>query len=144
MAADLFYSVGPQWGPRGEVARKTLAAIEKLIPPDATMVTMPEGVMLNYLTRRRNPTPYINFMPVELAIFGEDEILRSLEDTRPDYVVLVHKRTEEYGYPLFGADPNFGKRTLDWVYREYAPVGLIGFAPLQKEENFGVRIMRRK
>jgi len=34
-----------------------LVLVEKNVPPDATLAVLPEGAMINYLSRRVNPTP---------------------------------------------------------------------------------------
>ena len=39
--------------------------------------------MVNYLSRRVNPTPYVNFMPPELAAFGEQPMRARLHMLAP-------------------------------------------------------------
>ena len=58
---------------RGRIVQAAVDAVSAMVRPDQTLLVMPEGVMINYLARRRNPTPYINFMPPELVMFGEAE-----------------------------------------------------------------------
>ena len=48
-----------------------IQAIGQRLPPDGTLAVMPQGLMLNYLMRRTNPTPYVNFMPPEVLAVGE-------------------------------------------------------------------------
>jgi 4-amino-4-deoxy-L-arabinose transferase-like glycosyltransferase len=103
--------------------------VERNVPPDATLVVMPEGVMVNYLTRRRNPTRQLNFVPPEVEIFGESAILADLRAAPPDYVVLVQRDTLEYRLPLFGID--YARRLLDWVHDDYRLVTRAGAAPLR-------------
>lgn len=94
---------------------------------DATFLVLPEGVMLNYLVRRRSPIRVINFMPPEIVMFGEDSILRELEATPPD-LVLVHTRlTHEYGLPLFGRD--YARGITDWLRRNYRVVASKSLGP---------------
>ncbi len=78
--------------------------VEANLPPQASLLVLPEGVSVNYLTRRVNPTRHLNFLPPEIMIFDEDRILEDLRAQPPDYVVLVHRETPEYGLPLFGTD----------------------------------------
>ena len=54
--------------------------------------------MINYLTRRLNPTPYTSFIPTPVIIYGEQTILQSLQKHTPDFVLLVHKNTGSFGY----------------------------------------------
>ena len=37
--------------------------------------------MVNYLARRVNPTPYINFMPPELIMFGEENMVAAFRSS---------------------------------------------------------------
>jgi hypothetical protein len=106
-----------------------------------TLVVLPEGVTLNYLARVRNPTPYVNFMPPEMLLFGEEAWLGALREARPDAVLVVHKDTTEYGYPFFGRD--YGAPVMDWVREAYRPVGLLGDEPLQPGTLFGMRFYAR-
>ena len=77
--------------------------------------------MLNYLSRRANPTPYINFMPPEMVLFGQDRMLEAIRVGRPELVAMVPKTTDEYGFPRgFGKD--FGQDLLAWLNAQYAPL----------------------
>jgi hypothetical protein len=122
----------------------TLEQIERLMPREATFIALPEGVMLNYLSRRVNPTPYINVMMVEILAFGEDAMLAGMKQHPPDFVILVHKDTSEFGVGLFGGDPRYGRKIMEWVNAEYQIAALIGEEPLKDPEQFGIKIMRRR
>ncbi len=120
--------------------------VEANLPPDATLLVLPEGVMVNYLTRRVNPTRHLNFVPPEIMIFGEERILEDLRAQPPDYVVLVHRETREYGLPLFGTD--YAPRLLEWLRDHYEPVAQVGAAPLAPERledhRRGFEVLRRR
>jgi len=126
---------------RGRYAAEIVAEIERVARPDATLLVLPEGVMLNYLARRRNPTPYVNFMPPEMILFGEDAILESIRRAAPDFVALVHKDTSEYGARFFGRD--YGERLARWVQQDYEEVRRVG-APPFVDERFGIALLRRR
>jgi hypothetical protein len=125
---------------RGRAVNLALREVEERFPPEASILVMPEGIMLNYLTRRRTPTRHINFMPPELILFGEAEILEELRSSPPDAVILVHKDTQEYGYRLFGRQ--YGVAIMRWI-RERYPVGQIVFGdpPLREGSRFGVEFL---
>src|SRR6185503_4463534 len=108
--------------PRGEFVQRALESLERREPRDGTLLVVPEGAMLNYLSRRRSPTRYFNYMPPELMMFGEDAIVRALEAAPPPLCVLLHKDTSEYGAPLFGRD--YGRATLDWIRAHYSAIRL--------------------
>ena len=105
--------------------------VEANLPPDATLLVLPEGVMVNYLTRRINPTRHLNFVPPEIMIFREHRILEDLRAQPLDYVVLVHRETHEYRLPLFGTD--YAPRLLEWAREHYEPVAQVGAVPLAPE-----------
>jgi hypothetical protein len=111
-------------------------------PRDATLVVMPEGVMLNYLTRRVNPTRHVNFMPPEVIMFGEDRILEDLARHPPDVIALMHRPSTEYGLPLFGKD--YGSSILAWVRQHYVVAQEFGHEPLQQVDRYGAVVLRRK
>jgi hypothetical protein len=125
---------------RGRAVNWALDTVDARLSADESLLVLPEGVMVNYLARRENPTPYINFMPPELTLFGEERILISLRRCPPDYVLVVHKETDEYGYRFFGRD--YGEKIYRWLRANYEIVSSIGAPPL-RDERFGMVLMRR-
>jgi hypothetical protein len=126
--------------PHGTFVNAAVNEINILAGPGETLAVLPEGVMINYLCRRANPTPYINFMPPEMILFGEERMLEAFKAHPPDWALIVHKDTSEYGPRFFGSD--YGQRLYGWVMRNYRPIKLIGAQPLQGNE-FGILILRR-
>jgi hypothetical protein len=118
-----------------------LDEIGKRIAPGETLAVFPEGVTINFLARRVNPTPYVNFMPPELIIYGEDRILEAYRTHPPDYIVMVGRTTDEYGLRKFGQD--FGRKLYAWIEQAYEGVTLAGGPPLESEK-FGIGLARRK
>lgn len=125
--------------PDGTVVNKAIEALRSRARPDQTLVVFPEGVMINYLTRHVNPTPYTVFIPVELAIFGEARMLASLQAHPPDYVMLVHRETAEYGVRYFGRD--YARQIYTWIGENFQPVSVIGALPFHGR--FGILLMQR-
>jgi hypothetical protein len=112
-----------------------LAAIDRL-PPGKTLATVPEGTMINYLSRRVNPTPYITLMPPEVLMFGEDRIVHAFQEHPPDYIVMLDQSdASEYGFRGFGID--YGVEIAKWINANYSGV------PLSPEPNFPIRLLRR-
>lgn len=126
---------------RGKAVASVLATLEARLNAEDRLVVLPEGIMLNYLLRRTNPTPYLNFMPTELEIFGEKRIVAALYKAAPKIVVLVHKNTSEYGFPFFGKD--YGQTIFDWVIQNYRPILQIGDKPLVPGTRFGIQVFER-
>ena len=105
---------------RGYPIREAIEEIKKHSSVDDTLAVLPEGVMLNFLTQRKNPTPYINFMPPEFILFGESNMLNAFHATPPDYIVLTNKPLEEYGFQEAGID--IGVELYQWIENNYALV----------------------
>ncbi len=128
-------------GIRAQYMSYAIEFLAEEMKPDETLVVLPEGIMVNYLIRRANPTPYINFMPPEMILFGHGPILHSLKRNAPDYIALVHKKTVLYGYPYFGR--NYGQTIYRWVHENYHAIRRIGMAPFRDDTVFGIVILRR-
>jgi hypothetical protein len=140
---DRFYvSTAPgEW--QGAAVKEALDDLARLTAPGDTVAVLPEGVMLNYLARRDSPLRVVNLMPPEVLAFGEEGVLRSLEQAPPDLVLLVHKDVAEYGYPPFGSSPRYGERIITWVRPGYRVVRRIG-RPETSQTGFGIEILARK
>ena len=138
---DRIVTYAPNVDPRGPAVKQLLDQIHHRLPPAATLSVLPEGVMVNYLARRPNPTPFVNFMPPELEIFGKAQILAAFKRMRPDFMVLIHKDTTEYGVGYFGRDPNYGKGLMDWIKRHYTEVWRAFQEPLT-DGRFGIKMLK--
>ncbi len=139
--ADKIFSWKPKSDPTGrdmETARKW---IEANCSANATLAVLPEGVMLNYLCHRANPTPYNFILPVWQEQFGEGVILAAYKKTPPAYVALVQRDTSEFGFDYFGQTEAYGLKTTRWINQNYTPVQLIGHEPLQNGL-FGIKIFK--
>ena len=157
-SGDIFLTYRPELFEPAAVVDSTMKWMEEHVPPGATVATLPEGIMLNYLTRRATSLPEINFMMTELIIFGQKRILEDFKAHPPDYVMLVHKDTSEFGLGPFGVNPQNGMQIMQWVNKNYSPVALFGAEPLQtsayginiligkepfQRSTFGIKILKR-
>jgi hypothetical protein len=126
-------------------ARTTKAAlswIENNVPPDATMAALPQGVIVNYLSRRINPTPDLDWNPTMFTVFGQEKMTAAFEKNPPDYVLLVEWTPYEFGVGEFGHYPGYGVELMRWIGKNYQPVQLFGSEPL-KNGLFGIKILKR-
>jgi hypothetical protein len=89
---------------RGRDVNAAIEWLKRNTHPSDTVAVFPEGAILNYLSRRFNSTPVLTLMPPEILMFGGRRLLVLLQDAPPDYIVLVHRDTGEYGYRFFGRD----------------------------------------
>jgi hypothetical protein len=138
---DRIVAYDPKIDPTGAAMASAAAWIETNTAPTNTLAVLPEGVMLNYLTRRDNPTPYVVFA-FEVWAFGEQTMLAAYEKNPPDYIILIQRDSSEYGVPYFGLQKGYGFDVMQWVRRNYEPVELIGSEPLQSGA-FGIKILKR-
>ncbi|MEW5734787.1 MAG: hypothetical protein AB1921_08025 [Thermodesulfobacteriota bacterium] len=109
-------------GPGGRQIQALLNVIEASVKPGETLLVLPEGIIINYLSRTINPTPYMNFMPTEMLLFGEDKVLEAIRAAKPDFIAYVPKNPAAFGTGWFGEDPNYGKEIMDWVKGSYKSV----------------------
>lgn len=125
---------------RGPVVRRALGILSGTRPTD-TLAVFPEGVMLNYLARRRTSIPYLFFTPAEILLQGESHMLDALKAAPPDRIAIVHRQTSEIGPAWFGRD--YGRSLAEWIYGHYRTEEVIGDPPLQPASKFGIAILTR-
>jgi hypothetical protein len=116
--------------------------LARQIPPEKTLACFPEGIMINYLSRRNAPTRFVNFNPPDLLLFDDDRMLRALVASPPDFIFLVHKDTSEFGERFFGKD--YGQELFAWIEANYQEAAIpsleLGDEPLQTGR-FGIRLL---
>jgi hypothetical protein len=140
--SDRFMAFNAKTSPAAPAVQTALAWLQANTSPDSTVSVLPEGVMLNYLSRRKTPAHYLVWNPAELAAFGQENMTVDFENARPDYVVLIHRDAAEYGATFFGQEEKFGLELMRWIEKNYQPVLLIGNEPL-KNSLFGIKILKR-
>ena len=126
---------------RGAPFDAAVEEIKKRLSPGETLASYPNALMLNYLTRRANPSLYTAIMPHELQYFGEEKILESLRRRPPDYIALVHEGTSLWGARFFGQD--YAVQIDTWITGHYQRVALFGEMPFQSNQ-FGVLLLKLK
>ena len=140
--ADAILAEVPAVNPRGQRIADTLAFLAARMRLGDTLVVMPEGALINYWLRKRNPTPFTLFVPTEIRTFGEAAMLAALEAHPPDYVVLAHRLSRESGVGPFGRDPGNGLRLRRWVDAHYREIARFGAEPFTGR-GFGTLVLER-
>jgi hypothetical protein len=134
--ADAFFA-----DERGVYVNRAVELLQQVVPQGKTLDCFPEGIMINYLSRRVVSTPYVNFNPPDLLLFGEANMLEALRRRPPDDILIVHKQTSEFGVRFFGQE--YGQSIDQWIaanYREQ-PVSIdLGASPL-RDNRFGIRLL---
>lgn len=140
--ADQLWTFRQEIQPAGALMGQALSWMQTNTPAGSTLAVLPAGVMLNYLLRRANPTPYLRWNPPEMAVFGQANMTRAVEQARPDYILLLGVDTREFGVDYFGAQDNFGGELMRWINQSYRPIGLLGH-DWTKDGKFGIEILKR-
>jgi hypothetical protein len=117
--------------------------VESNVPPRATLAVLPQGALLNYLSRRVNPCGYAAWNPPELAAFGQEKMTDAFIRHSPDYLILLYKDYGEYDEGVFGARKRFGLDVMQWINAHYAPVHQIGHDWLKEDGQFGIKILKK-
>lgn len=61
-----------------------------------TIVILPEGAMINFITKRPSDNYYTSLIPLYVEVFGESEIINHFKNTKPEYVIFNNWDTSEY------------------------------------------------
>jgi len=86
--------------------------------PRGTLVVVPEGLTINYLTETTTPLTFHTFTPVETADPAvESEIMAEMQRRPPDRIALVARDVTEYGSRGFGID--YDLRLAAWIRANY-------------------------
>ncbi len=107
---------------RGAMVESAVRRVKEAIPPNQTLVVLPEGTMVNYLSRRASSSSHTTFVPTDFAQYGEGALVESLSANPPDYVLTLARPLRdlrEYGCQNLGED--CGRDLMRWVddhYRE--------------------------
>ena len=124
----------------GELVQQATGYLSSRMRPDETLLVLPEGITLNFLLRRESPSPYTNFMPPELVMYGEENIVSRLNERPGDYILLVSRTLTCYGKHHFG-QPGYGDQIMHWVRENYKLEKQFGADPLAPPD-FGVQVLR--
>jgi hypothetical protein len=138
---DRLWTFRPEIQPAGALMNQALSWMRTNTPARSTLAVLPAGVMVNYLLRRDNPTPYLRWNPPEMAVFGQAKMTRALEQAPPDYILLLGVDMSEFGVDFFGVTDNFGGELMRWINQRYQPVGLVGH-DWNKDGKFGIKILK--
>ncbi|MBF0504189.1 MAG: hypothetical protein HQL14_03705 [Candidatus Omnitrophica bacterium] len=111
--------------------------IQKNTRSTDTVVTIPEGAMINFLSRRKNPMQDIEFMPN----MKEEKIIESFQKVQPNFVVVVFRDMSEYGAAFFGKD--YGTKVDQWIQDHYSMIFYMQ-APTKAGLEFVTILMRGK
>lgn len=126
---------------RGTVVNAALREIATRVAPGQTLAVLPEGIMINYLSRRIAPTPYMSFLPGDMKIFGESAMTNALRERSPDWILLVDRDSSEYGPRRFGED--YALKIGELLRTSYRPCSTLGAEPM-RGKGFGATLYEKR
>ena len=137
---DLVIDYHPAFTPRGEAMNLALNYIDQNIAPEQEFATFPDGIMLNYLARRRSPISDITLNPGVWILVGDDAVLDRLKRSSPPYIIYMDREFPYFGYNHFGKD--FAQKIHAWIQSNYTLHAQIGNTPFTGK-GFGIQILKR-
>jgi hypothetical protein len=139
---DQFYAFPPDRDPTGQIVRLVIESLRNA-PHGQTLLVLPDGVIINYLSRMPIPVSPYSFFGA--ATFGgrEESILSALRQRPPDWIAIVSRDLTDYGIQRYGEDIGNGRLILDWVNEHYDRSSSIGGDPLDPLQS-GAVILKRK
>jgi hypothetical protein len=144
---DKIMAYAPSVDPFHGNVQLALSWIQKNVPSDATLAVLPEGAMINYLSRHVNPTPCLVWVPPVMAVFGQTNMAAAFEENSPDYVLIIARNTSEFGVGYFGYYRGYGTELMQWIddhYDRVYPADRTGKSPFGNKSFFGLQIMKRR
>lgn len=69
-----------------------------------TIVILPEGAMINFLTDRPSDNYYTSLIPLYVEVFGEDNIINHFKKTKPEYIIFNNWNTNDYYFKYICQD----------------------------------------
>jgi hypothetical protein len=119
----------------------TVAWIRTNVPPNDTIAALPQGAIINYLTRRASPNPCVFWDPNIMAIYGQASMTSAFEQSPPDYILIVERKVVRIDQSYFGS-PGYGRDVMQWIKQNYQTQIVIGHEPL-KNGAYGIEILKR-
>ena len=81
------------------------------------VVIYPECLNINVLTNRKSDNKMYSLIPLYVETFGEDNIIRRLESSKPNYIIINNYDTSLYYYKEFGKD--YAINIYNWIEEYY-------------------------
>ncbi len=140
--ADTILGFSPYYRPMDSEVAEALSWVQTHVPPGASLAVLPQGAMLNYLSRHTNPCGYVAWNPPEMAAFGQAKMTEAFIQHSPDYVIELFIDYSEYDEKNFGQEKRFGGDVQRWIDAHYQLVQMIGHDWL-KDGQLGIKILKK-
>lgn len=102
----------------GKPIKTAVDYIERNSREDDTVLVIPEGAIINFLSGRKSMNMYHSLIPLYYEdVFGEEKIVSDFLKNEPEIVVILNQNTGEYGKIRFGED--YGNALAEIIIRDY-------------------------
>jgi len=131
---DLFYGFPAQVSYQGELVRTFSSALSKR-PKEETLLVLPEGIMVNYLARKKSPVSDLTLYTNKET---ETRIVQTLDTMKPDWVAVLSRDLTEYGVTRYGSKAQSGEQIISWMKDKYKVSASLGGDPLDPKQLGGI------
>jgi hypothetical protein len=122
--------------------KELIEFLENKTDEKETVAIFPEGIFINFLSKRNAPLYYYQYLPVDLKRSSvTEDIIEDMHSKKPDYVVIIQRETYEYGYLGFGYD--YGQGIFAYIVNNYALYKQFGPFPFTGR-GYGIAVFKRK
>ncbi len=91
--------------------------IYKNTKEDNTVLMLPEGCIINFITKRPTNTKLYHLIPNHIAALGESNVVQEFQTNPPDFIMLNNVNYGMYGKPFICKD--FGLNICKFIYENY-------------------------
>ena len=102
---------------------------------DKSIIVIPEGIMINYLARKKSPVSDVNFYTGASA---ESVIVSKLKKSAPSWIIYISRDLTEYGVSQFGSKGQSGEELMNWIKANYHTVISMGGDPSNAKQVAGL------
>lgn len=119
----------------GKSTNELINYINKNTKSTDTIVVLPEGPFINFLTGRPSDNYYNSLIPLYVEVFGEDKIIEHFKKSQPEYIVFNNWNTKDYYFKYICSD--YAVSFCNFVAKNYNHETTIG-------EGFKYLIFKKK
>ena len=108
----------------GYAVNELINFVQNETNPDDKILVFPEGTITNFMSGRNTDNKLYSLIPLYVETFGEENIIKKLESSKPEYIAICNYDTSDYYYSYFGQD--YAKEIYNFILSEYKPIKQIG------------------
>ena len=103
--------------PSAQQLGKMLSWIYSNTNKSDTVLVLPEGPLINFITGRPSVDKYYHLIPNHISALDEDKIVSDLNKNKPDYIIIQKIDYSDYGKAYLGID--YGMKISMFVKNNY-------------------------